>query len=352
MRTVVRPRMYHRETVWRLACAHAAPNGAAVRSDRTRRARGVSGWLAAVAALALLALIPACSSSAEKANENAAEKSAAATGGETGDQPAAKAVPVRVTGIPDENPTELQRSYEPLVAMLEQALGTDVIYVPVIDYGAAVQALVAGTVDFAWLGGFTHVQARNQAEVVPLVMRDIDREFHSLFIAHTDSGITSMADLKGKSFAFGSKSSTSGHLMPRHFLLSEHGIDPDTDFDGPPVFSNAHDATAKMVESGRVQAGALNQQVWDRMVAKQQIDADKVRVIWTTPPYVDYVWTARTAIDERQRQAFAEAFLALTPENPSHRPILGRLGAERYVKAEASDFDNIEAVARKIGLLR
>ncbi|GAB4557105.1 MAG: putative selenate ABC transporter substrate-binding protein [Haliangiales bacterium] len=320
----------------------------------------MSGWLAAAAALALLALVPACSRSADKAGQAADEKSdeaatenAAATGDEAADQPeATKAVPVRVTGIPDENPTELQRSYEPLVAMLEQALGADVIYVPVIDYGAAVQALVAGTVDFAWLGGFTHVQARDQAEVVPLVMRDIDREFHSVFIAHTGSGITSMADLKGKSFAFGSKSSTSGHLMPRHFLLSEHSIDPDTDFDGSPVFSNAHDATAKMVESGRVQAGALNQQVWDRMVAKQQIDTDKVRVIWTTPPYVDYVWTARAAVDERQRQAFAEAFMALTPENPSHRPILERLGAERYVKADASDFDNIEAVARKIGLLR
>lgn len=272
----------------------------------------------------------------------------------TTDQTAAPALPkkIRVTGIPDENPTELAREYEPMTALLTKQLGIPVEYVPVTDYGAAVQALAAGKVDFAWLGGFTHVQSRNMAEVVPLVMRDIDREFHSVFIANTASGIAAVGDTKGKKFAFGSKSSTSGHLMPRHFLLTEHTIDPDTDFDGTPVFSGAHDATAKMVESGKVAAGAMNKQVWDRMVADGAIDTSKVAVIWETPPYVDYVWTARAAVPESVRKAFADTFLGLDAANPEHKPVLDRMGATRYVPASPSDFDAIETVATKIGLLR
>lgn len=259
---------------------------------------------------------------------------------------------VRVTGIPDENPTKLQRAYAPLVALLTDKLNADVTYVPVTDYGAAVQALIAGKVDFAWLGGFTHVQARTRAKVEPLVMRDIDRDFKSVFIANAKSKIVSPADLKGKTFAFGSKSSTSGHLMPRHFLLQTHKLDPDQDFKGKPVFSNAHDATVKMVEAGRVAAGALNAQVWKRMVAAGQVDTDKVKVIWTTPGYVDYVWTARTAVNPKLRAKFKAAFLELSADNPAHKPILEHAGATKYVPATSKDFDAIESVARKAGLLK
>lgn len=258
---------------------------------------------------------------------------------------------VRVTGIPDENPTALAREYQPLVDLLSEQLGVRVEYIPVTDYGAAVQALVAGKVDFAWLGGFTHVQARTMTEVVPLVMRDIDREFRTVFIAHADSGVRAMEDLAGKTFAFGSKSSTSGHLMPRHFLIAQFGIDPSTAFDGAPVFSGAHDATVQMVESGRVHAGAVNIQVWERMVADGAVDPRRVSVIWTTPPYVDYVWTARAAVPASLRARFSDAFLALDAANPAHRPILDRLGAARYVPASPSDFDAIEAVALEVGLL-
>jgi phosphonate transport system substrate-binding protein len=264
----------------------------------------------------------------------------------------AETATIRVTGIPDENPTELAREYAPMVDLLEAKLGVRVEYVPVTDYGAAVQGLVAGMVDFAWLGGFTHVQARSMTDVVPLAMRDIDRQFQSVLVAHVDGGVTTPADLRGKTFAFGSKSSTSGHLMPRHFLRTEFGIDSEHDFAGAPVYSGAHDATAKMVESGKVAAGALNMQVWDRMVETGAVDPARVRVIWKTPPYVDYVWTARTAVPETTRNRFKETFLGLDPANPQHRIVLDRMGAERYVPASASDFDAIERVARETGLLR
>ncbi len=259
---------------------------------------------------------------------------------------------IRVTGIPDENPTKLAREYQPMVDLLEANLGVSVTYVPVTDYGAAVQALAAGKVDFAWLGGFTHVQSRSMADVVPLVMRDIDRKFHSVFIASKESSIADVSGIKGSTFAFGSKSSTSGHLMPRHFMHKTFGLDANTDLNGAPVFSGAHDATVKMVESGKVDAGALNKQVWDRLLAEGKVDTDKVSVIWETPPYVDYVWTARAAVPKDIRTKFSETFLTLDAANASHRAVLERVGATKYVVAAASDFDAIESVARETGLLK
>jgi len=258
---------------------------------------------------------------------------------------------VRVTGIPDENPTELQRKYQPMVTYLEQRLGAKVEYVPVTDYGAAVQALLAGKVDFAWLGGFTHVQARVMAGAVPLCMRDIDREFKSVFIAHRDSGIKTPADIKGKTFAFGAKSSTSGSLMPRHFLVNQFHIDPEHDLSGPPVYSGAHDATVKMVESGKVQSGALNIEVWERMLREKKVDTAAVSVIWTTPPYVDYVWTARKDVDPALRDKFKQAFLDLDASKPADVAVLELQGAKKFVPAAPADFDLLEKVARGVGLL-
>ena len=310
-------------------------------------------WLALLAGAALVAGGgAACSKKKdkEKDKEPAAGDQAGTEPG--GEKPAGVPEVVRVTGIPDENPTELQRKYQPMVSYLEQKLGTKVEYVPVTDYGAAVQALQGGKVDFAWLGGFTHVQARVMTGALPLCQRDIDREFKSVFIANSKSGIKSVAEMKGKAFAFGSKSSTSGHLMPRHFLITEHKIDPDKDFKGPPLFSDAHDATVKLVESGKVAAGALNVEVWDRMNKEGKVDAGKVKVIWTTPGYIDYVWTARKEMDEGLREKFKNAFLELDASNPEHMKVLELQGAKKFVPAEPADFDTLEEVARKVGLVK
>ncbi len=259
---------------------------------------------------------------------------------------------IRVSAIPDENPTALQRKFKPLVDHLEKALGAKVNYVPVTDYGAAVSALAAGKVDFAWLGAFTHVQSRQQAEVVPMVMRAIDREFKSVFVAAAGAEISKMQDLTGKTFAFGSKSSTSGHLMPRHFMTTQFKLNPDRDFDGPPLFSGSHDATVKMVESGKVQAGVVNMLVWQRLVRDKKVDTEKVKVFWTTPGYVDYVWTARKGVPEAMREKFKRAFLSLDPNRPADAKVLAIQDAKKFVAATPSDFDAVEKVALSTGLLK
>lgn len=259
---------------------------------------------------------------------------------------------IRISGIPDENPTELQRKYQPMVDFLEKKLGAKVVYVPVIDYGAVVSALAAGKIDFAWLGGFSYVQSKVIAGAKPVVMRDIDRQFKSVFISHVGVGIDKPEDLKGKTFAFGAKSSTSGHLFPRYYLDKNYSINPEKDFNGAPVYSGAHDSTVKLVETGKIQAGALNSEVWTRLLDSNKVDKTKVKVIWTTPDFVDYVWAARKDLSPVMVKKFADAFLTLDANNPEHKAVLALQGAKKFVPASPEDFDLIEKVGRSTGLLK
>src|ERR687887_1887496 len=251
---------------------------------------------------------------------------------------------LRVSAIPDEAPTELQRKFTPLGAYLEKQLGIPVKFVPVTDYAATVEGLAGGHLDLVWYGGFTFVQARRRTgNAIPLVQRAEDAHFHSKIIARADSGIETLADLKGKTFAFGSVSSTSGHLMPRHFLRLA-GIDPDRDF-ARYSFSGAHDATVKWVEAGKVDAGALNESVWDKLVEAKKVDLSKVKVVYTTPDFYDYNWTVRGDLDPALREKIKQAFLALDAAKPEHKAILELQRASRFVETNADNYRGIEEAA-------
>jgi len=258
---------------------------------------------------------------------------------------------LRISAIPDENPTELQRKFSKVATYLEKEAEVKVVYTPVTDYAAVVEGLAAGKIDLAWLGGFTFVQARlRTGNAIPIAQRAEDEKFTSKFIASTASGIKGLADLKGKNFTFGSVSSTSGHLMPRFFLL-ENKINPDKDFKRV-AFSGAHDATALQVESGKVEAGVLNASVWDKLVQEKKVDTRKVNVIWTTPPYYDYNWTVRGDLDPALIKKLTAAFLKLDPRNPAHKELLDLQRASRFIATKPENYKGIEAAARSAGLLK
>jgi len=266
-------------------------------------------------------------------------------------QAAADSQVLRISSIPDEAPTELQRKFGPLAKYLEAETGLKVEYTPVTDYAAVVEALAAKKIDLAWLGGFTFVQARlRTGNAIPVVQRAEDEKFTSTYIAGADSGVNGLADLKGKTFAFGSPSSTSGHLMPRHFL-SKAGIDPERDFKRI-AFSGAHDATAAFVESGRVDAGVLNASVWDRLVEQKKVDTAKVKVVSTTPPYYDYNWTVRGDLDPALVKKIADAFLKLDPAKPADKALLDLQRASRFIPTRVENYQGIEEAARAAGLLK
>jgi phosphonate transport system substrate-binding protein len=257
----------------------------------------------------------------------------------------------KVTAIPDESPTELARKAGPLVKYLEKTLGMKVEFTPVTDYAASVEALANKQVDLAWYGGFTFVQAniRSGGKAVPLVQREEDEKFRSVFIT-SDPAVKTLADLKGKNVSFGSQSSTSGHLMPRSFLLAAN-IDPDKDFKRV-AYSGAHDATIAAVAAGKVEAGALNISVWEKFVADGKVDTSKVRVIFTTPGYFDYNWTVHADMPAALREKLTKAFLDLNRNTPEGKEILDLQRATKFIPTKVDNYKGIETAARNAGLLK
>jgi phosphonate transport system substrate-binding protein len=258
---------------------------------------------------------------------------------------------LRVSAIPDEAPTELQRKFKPLGTYLEQKTGMKVEFTPVTDYAASVEGLLNNKLDMVWFGGFTFVQAnvRSQGKVVPLVQREEDEKFRSVFIT-TDKSINKLEDLKGKTFTFGSESSTSGHLMPRSYLLAAK-INPDTDMKRI-AFSGAHDATVAAVAGGKVDAGALNISVWEKLVAAGKVDTNVVRVFYTTPGYYDYNWSVRSDMNPALMKKITDAFLALNKNDPQGKEILELQKATRFIPTKAENYKAIEGAAHAAGLLK
>ncbi|NJL86888.1 MAG: putative selenate ABC transporter substrate-binding protein [Leptolyngbyaceae cyanobacterium SM1_1_3] len=266
-----------------------------------------------------------------------------------------------VGAIPDQDAEKLQRLYTRLAEYLTTELGVPVEYKPVTDYTAAVTAFKVGDLDLVWFGGLTGVQARLQVEgAEAIAQRDIDAQFHSVFIANASSNLSEISDiaelaqLKGRSFTFGSESSTSGRLMPQYFL-QQAGISL-SDFKGEAGFAGNHDAILKLVEAGTYEAGALNEQVWNTRLEEGAIDTNKVKVIWRTPAYYDYHWVINPAVEDQYGEGFSEkvqaALLNLDPANPEHQEILELFGAEKFVETQNGNYAQIEQIAREIGKIQ
>lgn len=274
---------------------------------------------------------------------------------------ASEAKPLVVGAIPDQDPQKLQRQYDKLAAYLEKELGVPVKYKPVTDYAAAVTAFKVGDLELVWFGGLTGVQARLQVPgATAIAQRDVDAQFHSLFIANKKSGIlpfkniSGVKQLKGRTFTFGSESSTSGRLMPQYFL-QQAGLKL-TDFKGEPGFSGDHDKTIKLVEAGTYDAGAVNESVWQKRVTSKEVDLNKVEVLWQTPAYYDYHWVINPEVKKRYGEDFVQkvqnAFINLDPNVPEQKEVLDLLQANKFIPTQNSNYAQIEAIGRDIGKIK
>ena len=266
-----------------------------------------------------------------------------------------------ISAIPDQDPELLNRLYGTVADCVAAATGLEVEYRPVTDYTAVVRAFQRGDIHLAWMGGLTGVQAR---ELVPgataLAQRDIDADFHSLFIANRSAGIEPFDDvsgltaLAGKSLTFGSETSTSGRLMPTYFM-EQAGLSVD-DLSGPPGFSGSHDATIEAVASGAFQVGAVNEQVWTATKEAGEVDLSDVVVLFRTPGYADYHWLVRPDVDDvfgaGTTQRLQDFLLGLDTGNAKEAEILELFGAETFVEADDAAYDELEEVARSQGLVK
>lgn len=281
---------------------------------------------------------------------------ACSKGGQTTDT---KEKPVlKIGAIPDQSAAELNRNMGEVAKYLSEKTGLTVEYVPSVDYAALVTGFERGEVQLVWFGGLTGVQAR---AVTPgaeaIAQRPMDAKFKSVFIAQKDLDVTKLEDLKGKTFTFGSESSTSGSLMPRYFL-TQAGINPEADFNGKPNYSGTHDKTIKLVESGSFQTGALNISVWEKTVKENKVDLNKVKVFYTTPEYFDYHWTINKpeVIDKYGKDAkenIKKALLQMSVEKGgSQAEALKFFQTDKFVETKNDNYKAIEDVAKGLKMIK
>lgn len=313
-------------------------------------------WLLVPIALLLMGVM-ACSTVASSPGNNSSSSASNPAASNPVDASSSKPV-LKVSGIPDQDTARLARRFQVFADYLSEELGIEVEYVPSVSYASVVTAFTQGDLQLAFFGGLTGVQARLQNPgAQAIAQREHDARFHSKFIVQADLPIYSLEDLKAHAkdltFTFGSASSTSGHLMPRHFL-TEAGINPDTDFKSLPNYSGSHDLTWQLVESGSFNVGALNEDVWERAVQEGKVDTSKVRVFYTTPDYYDYHWMARPDLDQIYGEGFTDRVQAalLKLNLQEHGEVLELFSTEKFIETNNDNYRAIEEVAREQGLIQ
>jgi len=257
--------------------------------------------------------------------------------------------------LPDDNTEIILERFEPVRLRIEKEIDCEVqVAIPAIGkkhtYDDLVNELIAGKIDMAYLGGFSYVKAASKIPTTLIAMRKKDTKFRSYFIARRSLNIKSLTDLKGHSFAFGSSSSTSGHLMPRHFLTNK-GINPSKDFKGAEKYSGTHGNTLRMVISGQVDAGVLNSNVYDRYLQEGKINTDNIEVVWVTPGYSDYIWVASETLNHSVKNKLANFFINLTPGSLEDNKILKSLEADYYISPKENMFFKLKEVAIKLNMI-
>ncbi len=257
---------------------------------------------------------------------------------------------LRVGVLPDESVEALHMRYDPLLAHLSAETGLDFKLILPSDYSELVRLFRDHEVDLAYFGGLTFVRAHLLHHAESLVMRDVDTRFTSWFLVKDGDPANGLEDFKGKVFTFGSRLSTSGHLMPRHFMQTEKQIIPE-EFFAEVRYSGAHDKTAYLVRDGEIGLGVANSEIIKTMLRDGRLKENEIRVLWETPPYPDYVWAVHDHFKEGFKTRLRDAFLVLDADDAVHGKILAGMGAGAFFPAGTSDFLSLKGVAEILGLL-
>lgn len=258
------------------------------------------------------------------------------------------------TAIPDQDESRLRSRFDKVAAYLSKALDVEVKYVPVKSYAAAVTAFRNNQVQLAWFGGLSGVRARQLVKGSEAIAQGYEDQFFvTYFIAHATTGLKKSEGfpqgIKGKTFTFGSKGSTSGRLMPEYHIRKTFRDDPRKVF-ARVGFSGDHSRTIALVQSGAYQVGAVNFKVWENEMKAGRIDPSKVSVIWETPTYPDYQWTVRGDADKRFGTGF-RAKLRTALLGMKDPALLAAFPRNGFVPATNSDYEPILETGRSIGLI-
>jgi len=252
---------------------------------------------------------------------------------------------LRVALLPDENAATLIQNAQPLKAYLEQTLKKDIELVLTTDYSSMIEAMRFGRIEIAYFGPFSYVLAKSRAPEIEPFAVGIERgspTYNSIIIGQAGGPVASIADIKGKNFGYGDQASTSSHLIPRAFLL-KNGLEGGKDY--RVVHLGTHDAVARAVQNGQVHAGALSKAIYESLLARKSIDADKLKTVAVTPPIPNYPMVMQGSLNAGLKDAIRKAFLEL--KDPA---ILKSFRCEGFAATDDHAYDVLRETAKILNL--
>jgi phosphonate transport system substrate-binding protein len=247
--------------------------------------------------------------------------------------------------VPAEDPRLIVADNEALMNALRQSTGMEVKPFVATDYNGVIEALRAKKLDLAMLGPFSYVLAASIAEVDPIAIPETQKQgpsYHSLIVARKDRNIRSLADLKGRTFAFVDPSSTSGHLFPKTAMLRA-GLNPDTDMRA--IFAGSHDASVIAVQNGKVDAAAVADGLLEAAIARNMVKADEIQVVWKSDPIPGAPVVVRRDLPEPLKQRVRAAFASMRDIPWSKGTVI-----KRWVPATDANFAVVRETAKLLNL--
>jgi phosphonate transport system substrate-binding protein len=251
---------------------------------------------------------------------------------------------LKVALLPDENASALIKRNEPLKRHLEQQLGKRIKLIVTTDYSSMIEAMRFGRIDLGYFGPLSYVMARTKADIEPFaaMVADGKATYRSVVIANAESGIESLAQVEGKTVAYGDRASTTSHLIPKT-LLKEQGLEADKNYSEH--FVGAHDAVAANVANGNADVGGLSEVIFDSLLERGIIDRNRVRVLGYSKEYPQYPWAMRSNLDPALKAKIREVFTAI--DDPA---VLDNFKAEGFVAVTDKDYDVIRDIGRILNI--
>ena len=252
---------------------------------------------------------------------------------------------LRVALLPDENAASLIQNAQPLKAYLEQTLKKDIELVVTTDYSSMIEAMRFGRIEVAYFGPFSYVLAKSRAPEIEPFAVGVERGqpfYNSVIIAQAGGPVRTIADIRGKPFAYGDQASTSSHLAPRAHILRA-GLAGDVDY--KVVHLGTHDAVARAVQAGQVPAGALSKPILDSLIARNIVDASKIVQIELTPPIPNYPIVMQGNLTPGLKESIRKAFLDM-----KDKEVLKTFRAEGFAAADDKTYDVLRETAKILNL--
>lgn len=245
-------------------------------------------------------------------------------------------------------------------AYLEKQLHIPVEVVLVQGYAPTIEAMRAEKVDIASIGGsLSYLIAAQKAGAEAIVARgNADGTlggYHSVIAVPKNSPIHSLQDLKAHAkdivFAFADPASTSGDLYPR-VCLQQLGIDPDKDFKRL-LYANGHLADLMAIMSGKVDAGAFDQVYMTRLIAKDKMKPDDLRILWTSELIPNEPIAVRKALPEKLKKEIQDAYLQMQTRDPALYASLSKnvytsYPGSTYVPVTDATYDGLRHYAQQV----